>query len=104
MPPGRRRWTGSWAWRRPTRARGSRPAGVDGLTERLRGEPEPARRTEYADILARVYKRRGPQPYWGYRPAPRPANTVAWESTPAIEEALNRVLADPERDVRSAAL
>jgi putative heme-binding domain-containing protein len=80
------------------------PKLVDGLIERLRTEPDPARRREYADALTRVYKKRGPQPYWGYRPGPRPANTVAWERTEAIGRALERELADPDRAVRLAVL
>jgi putative heme-binding domain-containing protein len=77
---------------------------VDGLIERLRTETEPARRREYADALARVYKKPGPWVYWGYRPPPRPSNTVAWERTEAIAQALDRVLADPDRAVRLAVL
>src|SRR5262249_28654269 len=77
---------------------------VDGLRERLQAEADPGRRREYADLLTRVYKKPGPQPYWGYRPGPRPPNTIAWERTAAIEEALNRILADPDRSVRLAVL
>ena len=75
------------------------PPVVDGLIERL-ARPRPVRRREYADALARVHKKPGPWVYWGYRPAPRPANTVAWERTEAIGKALDRMLADPDRDVR----
>ena len=60
------------------------PEVVDGLIARLGREPDPGRRRRYADLLARVYKTPGPWAYWGYRPAPRPANTVAWERTEAI--------------------
>jgi putative heme-binding domain-containing protein len=80
------------------------PALVDGLIDRLRSEPEAARRRELADLLTRVYKKPGPWTYWGYRPPPRPPNTVAWECSGAIEQALNRVLADPDRTVRLAVL
>jgi putative membrane-bound dehydrogenase-like protein len=80
------------------------PEVVDGLSERLRGEGDPARRRQYADALARVYKRAGPWVYWGYRPAPRPANTVAWERTEAIAAALTDTLGDPDRAVRLAVL
>jgi putative membrane-bound dehydrogenase-like protein len=80
------------------------PVVVDGLVDRLRVERDPARRREYADALTRVYKKRGPLVYWGYRPAPRPANTVAWERTEAIERALDGALTDPERAVRVAVL
>jgi putative membrane-bound dehydrogenase-like protein len=80
------------------------PKVVDGLIERLRTEPTAARRREYADTLTRVYKKPGPWTYWGYRPPPRPANTVAWERTEAIGEALERVLADPDRAVGLAVL
>jgi putative membrane-bound dehydrogenase-like protein len=80
------------------------PKVVDGLIERLRLEPTAARRLEYSDVLTRVYKKPGPWVYWDYRPPPRPANTVAWERTQAIAEALDRMLADPDRAVRLAAL
>src|SRR5262249_17875181 len=76
------------------------PEVVDGLIDRLRAERQPARRREYADALTRVYQKPGAHPYWGYRPAPRPANTIPWERTPAIADALDRVLADPEGAVR----
>jgi putative membrane-bound dehydrogenase-like protein len=77
---------------------------VDGLLDRLRDEKNLVRRRDYADVLTRVYKKPGPWKYWGYRPAPRPANTVAWERTDAIEKALDRVLADSDRTVRLAIL
>jgi putative heme-binding domain-containing protein len=80
------------------------PEVVDGLIQRLRSEPNAARRRAYADLLTRVFKKPGRAPYWGYRPAPRPANTVAWERTEAIAEALDHVLADPDREVRLAVL
>jgi putative membrane-bound dehydrogenase-like protein len=80
------------------------PELVDGLIGRLNREPDAARRREYADALARVYKKRGAQPYWGYRPGPRPPNTVTWERTQAIGQALERELADPDRAVRLAVL
>jgi len=76
------------------------PQVVDGLIERLRPETTAARRREYADALTRVCRKPGPWAYWGYRPAPRPANTVAWERTEAIAEALDRLLADPDRALR----
>jgi putative membrane-bound dehydrogenase-like protein len=78
------------------------PEVVDGLMERLRTERAPTRRLQYADALTRVYKRPGPQEYWGYRPAPRPANTVAWERTQAIGLALDKVLGDADRGMRMA--
>jgi putative membrane-bound dehydrogenase-like protein len=80
------------------------PKVVDGLIERLAVTQHAARRRAYADLLTRVYKKPGPWVYWGYRPAPRPANTVSWERTEAIALALDRVLADPDRDVRLAVL
>jgi hypothetical protein len=80
------------------------PTVVDGLIQRLRTEPAPARRREYADALTRVCKKPGPWAYWGYRPPPRPANTEVWERTEAIAEALDRVLADPDRALRLAVL
>jgi putative membrane-bound dehydrogenase-like protein len=80
------------------------PAVVDGLIDRLRREPDATRRRELADLLTRVSKKRGQEPYWGYRPPPRPVNTVAWERTGAIEHALDRVLADPDHQVRLAVL
>jgi putative membrane-bound dehydrogenase-like protein len=74
---------------------------VDGLAERLGRETDPARRREYAALLARVGRKPAtPWAYWGFRPPPRPANTVAWERTEAIEQALDRALADADRAVR----
>jgi putative membrane-bound dehydrogenase-like protein len=73
---------------------------VDDLLERLKNEPAAAKHRTYADALSRVYKKPGPWVYWGYRPPPRPANTVAWERTDVIEKALDKVLADPDRAVR----
>ncbi len=51
-----------------------------------------------------MYKQPGPWKYWGYRPAPRPANTAAWARTDAIAQALDRALADPDRALRLAIL
>jgi putative membrane-bound dehydrogenase-like protein len=80
------------------------PQVVDGLIERLRTQAAPARRREYADALTRVCYKPGPWVYWGYRPAPRPPNTVAWERTEAIAQALDQVLADPDPAVRLSVL
>jgi putative heme-binding domain-containing protein len=77
---------------------------VEGLRQRLQTDSNPLRRREYADVLARIHRLPGPWVYWGYRPAPRPPNTVAWTHTAAIEEALDRVLGDADRDVRTATL
>jgi putative membrane-bound dehydrogenase-like protein len=77
---------------------------VDGLIARLQHEPDPQRRQEYADLLTRVAHKPGPAPYWGYRPAPRPASTLEWERTDAVVEALDRTLADPDQRVRLAIL
>jgi putative membrane-bound dehydrogenase-like protein len=80
------------------------PIVVDGLIQRLRSEGDPTRRRQLADALTRVHKKTGPWVYWGYRPAPRPANTVAWERTAAIEQALDGALADADRTVRAVVL
>src|SRR5262249_37340166 len=40
-----------------------------------------------------------PWVYWGYRPAPRPANVEPWEATDAIAQAFDRLLAEPDRNV-----
>src|SRR5262249_20760292 len=80
------------------------PIVVDGLIYRLGNDPDPVRRRELADALTRVYKKPGPWVYWGYRPPPRPPNTLAWEQTEAIADALDHVLADPDRAVRFAVL
>ncbi len=77
---------------------------ADGLIERLRQERVASRRREYADLLTRVCNRPAAWTYWGYRPPPRPANTVAWEGTEAIGQALDGALADDDRDVRVAVL
>jgi putative membrane-bound dehydrogenase-like protein len=80
------------------------PKVVDGLIARLRTESDARRRRAYADLLTRVARKPGPWVYWGYRSPPRSANTVAWERTTAIEDALDRVLADPDRSVRLAVM
>jgi putative membrane-bound dehydrogenase-like protein len=80
------------------------PVIVDGLIERLKHEKSSSRRQAYADALTRVYKKPGPWKYWGYRPPPRPANTVPWERTKAIEEALDQVLGHPDGVVRLAVM
>jgi putative heme-binding domain-containing protein len=67
-------------------------------------EKDATRRRKYSLALARVYKKPGPWVYWGYRPGPRPANTEAWDRTEAIEQALDRLLADPDRGFRVAVL
>jgi putative membrane-bound dehydrogenase-like protein len=74
-------------------------AAVDGLLQRLKQEADAARRAEYADLLTRVYKKPAPWVYWGFRPPPRPANSVAWPKTDAIAAALDGALAsfDPAR-------
>ena len=80
------------------------PQVADGLIARLEIAKDAERRREYADVLTRVYKKPAPWKYWGYRPLPRPANTVAWERTDAIAKALDRALTDPDRSVRLAVL
>jgi putative membrane-bound dehydrogenase-like protein len=82
----------------------SKPAIVDGINQRLGADSDPLHRREYVDLLARVYKRPAPWVYWGFRPAPRPANTVMWERTALIEDALNRALTDSDRSVRKNTL
>jgi putative membrane-bound dehydrogenase-like protein len=80
------------------------PEIVDGLIARLNREQNPDRRCQYADRLTRVYKKPAPWVYWGYRPAARPANTVTWERTAAIAEALDRALSDTDEAIRLAVL
>jgi putative heme-binding domain-containing protein len=77
---------------------------VDGLIERLANEKSASRRREYADLLTRVSKKPGPWVYWNYRPAPRTPNSVAWDRTEAIDRALEKMLADPDHEVRLAVL
>src|SRR5262249_13636764 len=73
---------------------------VDGLVERLGRETDSSRGREYAEALARVYKKPDAWSCWGFRPPPRPANSIAWERSAAIEQALDRVLADADAAVR----
>jgi putative membrane-bound dehydrogenase-like protein len=80
------------------------PELVDGLIDRLGKEPVAARRRPYAELLTRVHKKPGPWVYWGYRPPPRPANTVAWELTEAIAQVLDRALLDRDNGMRQAVL
>lgn len=77
---------------------------AEGLIERMRVEADPSRRFEYADLLTRVHRKPSRWVYWGYRPPPRPANTIAWEKTDAIENALDEMLADPMQTIRLAVL
>jgi putative heme-binding domain-containing protein len=80
------------------------PTIVDGLNKRLGVEVDPRRRRQVVDLLARVHKRPAPWVYWGFRPAPRPANTVAWSHTALIQDALNRTLGDSDHSVRMNSL
>ena len=80
------------------------PQVADGLIERLKVEKDAGRRREYADLLSRIHNQPAPWVYWNYRPAPRPANSVAWERTEAIAAALDGALADPDQVVRLAVL
>ena len=73
---------------------------VDGVRARRRDEAVAGRRREYADLLALAARRPTAWTYWGFRPAPRPANTEDWERTTAVTAALNRQLADDDLDVR----
>ncbi|HEY2251442.1 MAG TPA: HEAT repeat domain-containing protein, partial [Planctomycetaceae bacterium] len=77
------------------------PEVANQLIERLSGtDIDAAHRSQFADLLSRIYKKPGPWTYWGYRPAPRPANAVAWERTDAIEETLNKLLLDADPTLR----
>jgi putative heme-binding domain-containing protein len=80
------------------------PLIVDDVVARLHASGDANQRREYADLLARVHKKPGPWVYWGYRPPPRPPNTVSWQRTQAIKQELDRLLADPEREVRLAVM
>jgi putative membrane-bound dehydrogenase-like protein len=77
---------------------------VDGLIGRLASDADADPRRQYAEALTRVYQKPGSWVYWGYRPSPRPANTVAWERSVAIAEALDMVLSNPDRALRVAVL
>jgi putative membrane-bound dehydrogenase-like protein len=71
---------------------------VDPLLDRLDNK-NPHRR-EYADLLSRVYNKLEPWQYWGFRPAPRPPNTVMWKRTEQIKVGLVGLLADEDHAVR----
>jgi hypothetical protein len=67
------------------RDRGSERSGPGRGADRAAAkEIDPARRLEYAEALTRIQKRPGPWVYWGFRPGPRPPNTVVWEKSDAI--------------------
>jgi putative membrane-bound dehydrogenase-like protein len=70
---------------------------IDGLIRRLENAPRSPRCAEYADLLSRVHQKPGAWTYWGFRPGPRPANSVSWERTLAIEQALDDALAGSQR-------
>jgi putative membrane-bound dehydrogenase-like protein len=80
------------------------PELVDGLLARLVSEQDAARKIQYADCLARVYKKPAAWTYWGYRPPPRPANSVAWEKTEAIAQVMNAELAKADLLARGSLL
>lgn len=77
---------------------------VDGLLARLQNEADPQRRREYLGLLARVYKKPAEWTYWGFRPAPRPPNSVAWERSERIAKAFDDALIDPDSSVRAFAV
>lgn len=74
------------------------------LIDRLKNDPNPKHRADYAEWLARIVRKLEPWTYWGFRPAPRMAATVDWEQTAAIEGVLNRALADTDHGVRARSL
>ena len=55
-------------------------------------------RNQYAEMLVRVYKKPAPYQYWGFRPDPRPANTVAWDRTDSIANKLLKVFLKRDQD------
>lgn len=75
---------------------------VDGLLSRVKTERDPKRRTEYLDLLSRIYRQPAEWTYWGFRPPPRPANSVDWGRTERIGETLDEALADSDFGVRAA--
>jgi putative membrane-bound dehydrogenase-like protein len=90
-----------WAVARRAVAEQYAPPLVDGLVARLGQETDPARQQVLADLLIRVHQKPGPWVYWGFRPGARPANTVAWERTERIEQALDRALVTLSRTART---
>ena len=91
-------WDNPFSFSRPAAlnaaAKQTNPVVVDALLKRCMN------RAEYAEMLSRVYKIPAPYQYWGFRPDPRPANSVAWDLTDAIEKNLIDVF--PNRDEDSA--
>lgn len=77
---------------------------ADGLIARLRDEPGSSRRLDYADLLTRIHRKPGTWAYWGFRPAPRPANTVAWRLTEKIAAVLDDALPTLDSSERIALL
>jgi putative membrane-bound dehydrogenase-like protein len=80
------------------------PLLIDELIARLRSDSNAHHRGEYAGLLCRACRLRAPWTYWGFRPAPRPANSVDWERTAEIEAAVNASLRDPDLVVRAGIL
>ena len=80
------------------------PVLVDGLIECLKAERDSARRQAHAELLVRVHRKPGEYTYWGYRPLPRPANSVDWDRTPGTAAALDCILSDTDHSVRLAVL
>lgn len=74
------------------------------LIERLEKQTDPKKRSELADALSRIVRKRPEWEYWGFRPAPRTPASIDWEQTEAIVAALNSSLKDQDYNVRAATL
>ena len=80
------------------------PVVVRGLIQRLAVEKDVRLLRRYADHLTRVHRKPVPWEYWGFRPPPRPVNTVDWEQTAFIEHALNEALNHPDPGIHTQTL
>lgn len=80
------------------------PRIVDALLDRLEHDSLLFHRLQYAELLTRVRNKPGTWTYWGYRPEPRSPNTESWDRTLPIEQALARILAEDNNDLRAGVL
>jgi putative membrane-bound dehydrogenase-like protein len=65
---------------------------VRGLLDRLAVDNGSQQAAEFGVLLTRVWQKPSTWVYWGYRPAPRPPNSNAWEQSKPIAAAIERAI------------
>ena len=75
-----------------------------GVLRKLTAANFSGHRRDYVDLLAKIHRIPAEWKYWGFRPAPRPANSVDWAFTSEIGAALAETLEDSDTEVRAFTL